>query len=105
MDEYVCVTLRSRPGEAADAFGKRLIEFWTGMLRRWPDEYERVYAETSRFATDGDRVTRQYMVGTDVAELLATELAAAGIDHDPIDADDTYSKYEATPPEWFQIPR
>jgi hypothetical protein len=31
-------------------------------------------------------------------------LAAAGIEYDPIDPDDLYSKYEATPPQWFQIP-
>ena len=49
-------------------------------------------------------MTRQYLVGVEVADVLATELIGAGIDHDPIDADDLYSKYEAAPPEWFQIP-
>ena len=104
MDEYLCVTVRSRPGEPADGFNKRLIDFWTGMIRGRPDEYKQVYAETTRFAPAGDRVTRQYMVEVGIAELLGTELAAANIDHDPIDTDDVYSKYEATPPEWFQIP-
>jgi hypothetical protein len=104
VDEYVCVTVRSRPGEAADAFNKRLIDFWTGMLRRWPDKYERVYAETARFAVAEGVQTRQYMVGNEIADLLIAELASAGIDYDPVDPDDMYSKYEATPPEWFQIP-
>lgn len=104
MDEYVVVTVRSGPGEPADAFIKRLIGFWSGMLRTRKDEYERVYAETSRFGSEEDRITRQYMVGSDVAALLAEELASAGIEHDPIDPDDLYSKFEATPPEWFQIP-
>ncbi len=104
MDEYVCVTVRSRPSEAADAFNKRLIGFWSGMLRRWPDEYKRVYAETSRFVVAGDRQTRQYMAGNEIADLLVAELAAAGIDYDPVDPDDLYSKDEATPPDWFQIP-
>lgn len=104
MDEYVCVTVRSRPGEPAAGFNKRLIDFWTGMIRTRPDEYERVYAETTRFAPDGDRFTRQYMIEAGIAELLGAELTAGGIEHDPIDADDAYTKYEATPPDWFQIP-
>ena len=104
VDEYVCVTVRSRPGEPAEGFNKRLIDFWSGMLRARKDDYEQVYAETSRFAADGDRVTRQYLVGADTADVLASELEGAGIDHDPIDPDDLYSKYEAAPPEWFQIP-
>lgn len=104
MDEYVCVTVRSRPGEPADEFNKRLIGFWSGVLRASKPDYERVYAETTRFASDGGRLSRQYLIGADVADALAGELTAAGLDHDPVDADDLYSKYEATPPEWFQIP-
>ena len=104
MDEYVCVTVKSRPGEGAYAFHKRLIAFWSHILRSRKTEYDRVYAETTRFETVGDRVTRQYMIGADVADVLVAEMAADGIDHGPVDADDLYSKYEATPPEWFQIP-
>jgi len=104
VDEYVCVTVRSRPGESVDGFNKRLIDFWSGMLRARQEDYERVYAETTRFADDGDRVTRQYLVGAETADLLAAQLTAAGIDHDPVDPNDLYSKYEAAPPEWFQIP-
>jgi hypothetical protein len=104
LEEYVCATVRSRPNELADGFNKRLIDFWTGMIRKWPEQYKEVYAETTRFAPEGDRLSRQYMVEAGIAELLGVELTAAGIDHDPIDADDVYSKYEATPPEWFQIP-
>ena len=104
VDEYVCVTVRSRPGESADGFNKRLIDFWSGMLRGRKNDYERVYAETARFAGAGDRLTRQYLVAAEAADVLAGELASAGIDHEPIDPDDLYSKYEAAPPEWFQIP-
>lgn len=100
----MCVTVRSRPGESADQFHKRLIAFWSGVLRARKADYERVYAETSRFGADDGRLSRQYLVGADVADRLAGELTAAGIDHDPVDADDLYSKYEAAPPEWFQIP-
>ena len=104
MDEYLCLTVRSHPAEPADGFNKRLIDFWSGVIRTRKDEYDRVYAETTRFAPAGDRLTRQYLVAADVADAVAGELAAAGIDHDPLDPDDLYSKYEATPPEWFQIP-
>jgi hypothetical protein len=104
VSDYVCVTVRSRPGEGADAFGKRLIGFWSDVLRARKPDYERVYAETTRFEPAGDRVTRQYMMEAGVADVIAGEMSRAGIDHDPIDPDDVYSKYEATPPEWFQIP-
>ena len=104
MDEYVCVTVKSRPREGPDEFHKRLIALWSRVIRSRPEEYAQVYAETTRFESAGDRVTRQYMIGADVAEVLVTELDGAGIDHDPIDPDDLYSKFEATPPDWFQIP-
>jgi hypothetical protein len=104
LDEYVCVTVRSRANEPADEFNKRLIAFWSGMLRGRKDQYDRVHAETSRFGSANDQLTRQYLVGADVADVLADELSSAEIDHEPIDAADLYSKYEATPPEWFQSP-
>lgn len=104
MDEYVCLTVRSEPGEPSDGFNKRLIDFWSKMIREHPDEYEKVYAETTGFAPQGNHVTRQYLVKLDVAEMVAGELTAAGLDHDRPDLDDLYSKYEAAPPDWFQIP-
>ena len=104
MDEYVSLTVKSQPGEGADHFNKRLITFWTHVIRTRSDEYEQVYAETTRFDPCGERLTRQYLVGADVADVVTAELTAAGIDHDPVDPDDLYSKYEATPPQWFQIP-
>jgi hypothetical protein len=104
VEEFVCMTVRSRPGESADGFNKRLIDFWSGMLRARKADYERVYAETTRFAAAGDRLTRQYLVESATAGVLADELTAAGVDHDPPDLGDLYSKYEAVPPEWFQIP-
>jgi hypothetical protein len=104
LDEYVCVTVCSRANEASDAFNKRLIDFWTTMIRTRPEEYAQVYAETARFQPRDGLTSRQYLVELSVAETLATELTSAGIAHDPIDLDEIYSKYEATPPEWFQIP-
>ncbi|HKA05927.1 MAG TPA: hypothetical protein VKD71_01635 [Gemmataceae bacterium] len=104
MDEYACVTLKSHSGEGTDAFNKRLIAFWSHMIREQPDAYLQVYAETTHFESAGVRVTRRYFVGTRGIEVLEAELAAAAIDFDPVDMDDLYPKYEATPPEWFQIP-
>ena len=104
MTEYLCLTLLSNPGEPEPAFAARLSAFWTHMLRTRPDDYEKVYAEATKFGRSGDRVARQYMAEADAADVLAAELAANGIALAPVDPDDTYSKYEAASPDWFQIP-
>ncbi|HEY1376910.1 MAG TPA: hypothetical protein VGF55_08950 [Gemmataceae bacterium] len=103
MDEYLCITVVSEPGEAQAVFAARLSKFWTHMLRNHPAEFERVYAETTEFGSDGDRISRQYLVEAGVADLLEREFAAAGLGHEPIDRDEVYSKYEATPPDWMWI--
>jgi hypothetical protein len=104
VDEYVCLTVKSRPGETPDEFNKRLISFWSHMLRDRKSDYEQVYAETTKFVPAGSRVTRQYMVALGAAGVVESELGVAGVEYDSIDPDDLYSKYEATPPDWFQIP-
>jgi hypothetical protein len=104
VDEYLLLTVKSQTGEAEDRFNGRLIAFWSHFLRTRPAEYQRVYAETTRFEAVGDRVTRQYLVAADVVDVVTEHLAAAGVAHEPLDRDDLYSKYEATPPQWFQIP-
>jgi len=73
------------------------------MLRTRLDEFEKVYAETTRFEQTGDRRTRRYAVEDSVIATLEQELARAGIEHDPVDRDDVYSKYETVAPEWMQI--
>jgi hypothetical protein len=103
VDEYLCLTLLSRPGEAEPEFKARLSAFWTRMLRERPAEFEKVYAEAVAFEPQADRLGRRYLVEADVATGLAVELAAAGLDYRPIDPDDVYSKYEAAPPEWLWI--
>jgi hypothetical protein len=103
MDEYLCITVVSEPGEAQAAFAARLSQFWTHMLRNHPAEFERVYAETTAFGSDGDLISRQYLVEQGVADLLEREFAAARLGHEPIDRDEVYSKYEATPPDWMWI--
>jgi hypothetical protein len=103
VNEYLCLTLLSRPGEAEAEFKLRLSAFWTRMLREKPDDFEKVYAEAAAFEPQPDRLTRRYLIEAGVAEVLEAELAAAGLDHRPVDPDDLYSKYEAAPPEWFWI--
>jgi hypothetical protein len=103
MDDYLCVTVVSEPGEGGADFAARLSQFWTHMLRNHKADFEKVYAEKTAFGTSGDCATRDYLVEAGVADLLEREFAAAGIGHAPIDRDDTYSKYEATPPEWMWI--
>ncbi|VTS02275.1 hypothetical protein [Tuwongella immobilis] len=103
MERYLCLTVQSQPGEGESEFKTRLSQFWTKMLREQPDAFEKVYAETVAFESSGGRLTRQYLFEADIAELLAGALDAAGVAHEAIDEDDTYSKYEATPPDWMWI--
>ena len=103
MDDYLCITLLGRPHETDGLFQARLAEFWTHMIRNFKDEYEKIYAEAVEFEKDGDCFTRQYIFEADVRETLEAELRAQGVDFEPIDGDDVYSKYEASTSEWFQI--
>jgi hypothetical protein len=102
-DDYLCLTVFSHPGEAEPAFKSRLSQFWTHMLRDRKADFEKVYAETTQFTSSEGRLSRQYLVEADVIDSLERELAATGIAHEPIDRDDRYSKYEATPPDWMWI--
>jgi hypothetical protein len=104
MTEYLCLTLLSKPSEPESAFKSRLASFWTQLLRTRPDNYLKVYAEASKFRTDEDRVSRQYMVEVDGVDVLLADLVANEIAYEPVEREDTYSKYEATSPDWFQIP-
>jgi len=104
MDEFLCLTLRSAPGQSEAAFKSRLTEFWTHMIRSRPDDYERVYAEGRDFERDDVAILRRYMIAIDAAEILSAELEAFGLDFEPIDAGDTYNRAEASTSEWFQIP-
>lgn len=99
----MCITVAGNADEGEAAFKARLTAFWTHMLRNRPDDYERVYAEATRFGTGGGRVSRQYMVEAGAADAVVAELTANGIGSEPVDPDDTYTKYEAASPDWFQI--
>jgi hypothetical protein len=104
MTEYLCLTMLSRESESEAAFKARLTGFWTFLLRTRPDDYAKVYAEATRYGSIEGKVSRQYMVEIDGVDLLLADLAANEIDFAAVDRDDTYSKYEATSPDWFQIP-
>ena len=104
MEEFTRLTVCSRENEPQGEFNKRLIDFWTRVLRGWPEEYKRVYAETAQFEFQADRFARLYFVGCEICELIQRELSTSRIDFEPIDVADLYSKYEAASPEWFQIP-
>lgn len=103
MDDYCCLTVLSRSGESRDDFNKRLINFWTQMLRTREADYERVYAEATSFKNVKDRISREYLLEEGAVDVLETELKAAGIEFEPVDRDELFSKYEATPPDWFQL--
>jgi hypothetical protein len=104
VDEYLCLTVLSRSGETAAKFAARLSQFWTRMLRERPAEFEKVYAETTAFENEpGAVLSRKYLVAIEVADIFADEMIATGIGHLPVDHHETYSKYEATPPEWMQV--
>lgn len=104
VEEFARLTVCSRENESQGEFNKRLIDFWTRFLRVQTEEYKRVYAETARFEIMAAGFARQYLVGCEICSLIQSELLNSRIDFEPIDEDDLYSKYEATPPEWFQIP-
>lgn len=103
MDEYLCLTVLARESEPEGEFRARLTALWTGMLRRQPADFEKVYAEAAAFELHDGRISRRYLVEAPAAGAILKALAAAGIEHRPVDADDLYSKYEAAPPEWFWI--
>lgn len=103
MDEFLCVTILAHPGEAETDFKKRLIAFWSIMLRQYESSYEGVYAEATHFGQQDQRATRQYFVAVEVYPVVQQALEAHGFSIAAIDLEDTYSRYEATPPDWFQI--
>jgi hypothetical protein len=103
VDEYLCLTVVSRAGESEPDFSARLSRFWTHMLRNFKSDFEKVYAETTCFEQARDRLSRMYLFLEEVRDLLEKEVNTAGIEYEPIDPDEVYSKYEASPPEWMQI--
>ena len=103
MTEYLCLTLLANAGETEAAFKLRLTAFWSHLIRSAPDTYAAVFAEANAFDMSDGKVSRSYIVAASAAEAVASALTAHGLDALPLDADDTYTKYEASGSEWFQI--
>ncbi len=104
MTDYLCLTLVANASESEAAFKARLTAFWTHLLRTQKAIYDAVFAEAKDFDAANGCVSRSYMVEADAAEAVIDALAVSGITTLPLDPDDTYSKYEASGSEWFQIP-
>ena len=103
MEDYLCITVRSHQGESKDAFKSRLSVLWSKMLREDQDAFEKVFAETVAFEQTNSSLTRQYLVEESAVDEVERRLLEAGVDFEPVDRDDKFSKYEAAPPEWMQI--
>lgn len=103
MDEYLCLTLLSGAGQTEAEFKARLSAAWTSLLRAHLALFEKVYAETTVFERDGNRLTRKYLIEADAAAELQKQLRELAMDFEPVDEADVYSKFEATPPEWYWI--
>lgn len=101
--EYQCLNVVSAADESEDDFSARLSRFWTEILRRRPDDFEKVYAESIGFERKGSSLRRTYLIFPEIADWLTAEMSAAGVRFDPIDSDDLMTKYEAVPAEWMQI--
>ena len=102
MTEYVCLTVLAEPEEAEAGFKARLLHSGrTCSATSWTSTS--VCAEATRFGRAEGRVSRQYMVEAAVAAAVTAELVAKGLTFAPVDVDDTYTKYEAASPDWFQI--
>jgi hypothetical protein len=103
VDEYLHMTLLSREGEAEADFQTRISQTWTSVLRTSEEAFEKVYAELTTYEKVGARLGRKYMVEADGIDELLSLLKGVSMDVAEVDRDDVYSKYEATPPEWFWI--
>lgn len=101
--DYLCLTLLGNPDETEAAFKTRLTAFWSHLIRTQPEVYDAVYAEAKAFETTNGCVSRSYMVEVEAVSNLCRELATNTISALPIDEDDTYTKYECSGADWFQI--
>jgi hypothetical protein len=101
--DYLCVTVLANPNESEPEFKTRLTAFWSHLLRSQPETYDAVFAEGKNFETANGRVSRAYAVEAEVASAIVAELTANNLATLPVDEDDTYTKYECSGADWFQI--
>ena len=73
------------------------------MVRNFPDDFEKVYAESTSFEQVNDVLHRKYLIETEVTAKIISRLKDNNFICSEVDFADIYSKYEATPPDWFWI--
>lgn len=103
LEVFQGIVLTGQRNEEEAHFSARLSRFWTSILRGHAEQFEAVYAESSEFGSREGKPTRQYAVDPAVVLFLKEKLEEAGIDLLPVDPDDTYTRYEAVAPDWWQI--
>ena len=103
MEMFQGIVVAGHEAEKETQFSSRLSQFWTKILRSHPEQFEAVYAESSEFGCQNGCPTRQYAVDPEVVLFLRDQLEEAGIKLLPVDPDDTYTRFEAVAPDWWQI--
>ncbi len=103
MKEYILITVCSEKDENGNTFSQRLSLFWTQMLRQSPEEFEKVYAESSEFENQAGVLKRKYAILPELTEFLKNKFLSERLNVLDIDIDDFYSPYELTAPDWMQI--
>ncbi|NBR05269.1 MAG: hypothetical protein EBT92_05810 [Planctomycetes bacterium] len=73
------------------------------MLRQSPEEFEKVYAESSEFENQAGVLKRKYAILPELTEFLKNKFLSERLNVLDIDIDDFYSPYELTAPDWMQI--
>lgn len=103
MEELICITILSNTNESEQDFSARLSRFWTHMLRTYKEDFEKVFAERSEFEEEDGILARDYLMEEEIVTLVERELQQAGLDYEPVDEEEKYTRYEAAPPEWMHI--
>lgn len=62
VTEYVGIQVLGKVGETDLVFGQRLTLLWTEILRKFPAEFDLVYAETIAFEKQEEKPTRRYAI-------------------------------------------
>ncbi len=103
VTEFVGIQVLGKVGETTQDFGKRLTLFWTETLRKFPDEFALVYAETICFEFLLGKPTRRYAIETQGVNFFLEKIPGEGFEVSPPTEEDIYTKYELPATEWWQI--
>lgn len=103
VTEYVGIQVLGKVGETDLVFGQRLTLLWTEILRKFPAEFDLVYAETIAFEKQEEKPTRRYAIEAVGVGFFLGKIPMEGFEVTPPTEDDFYSKYELPATEWWQI--